>query len=443
MMIEKRSLGLGLAVVVGVSVVLCTVFLPLARGIVFLIALAVVSIAVLFKIGAFRGLDESMRTATVLFFILKVIMSIIALEATTLIFSGSADSITYNHVGSQIAQAWSQGLPVIRGPFPGDGGIELAVAYLYSTTVINEWIGFLAFSWISGVGTILIWYGASRGWAAENRKKLGLALMFLPSLLFWTSPISKEAIVIFGMGIFICGVSLIFEGERSVAGVGAMALGGAVALTVRPNITLLLVVSAVAGLLIPWSRLVPKRPNPTVRLVAIIMLVVVIIPVIAATRSLLHLSPGQGFVQGGLHALQNENKIGGNSSYSTATPTSLVNVPYAVVSVLLRPFPWEVRTTLQLVSALESMLLAVWSARTLFRWNRRIIRPRVDGMMIMSVVYLFIFCFIFSSLGNFGLLVRERVQVLPFLLIILTSFELVSKPVESTALLSADEVLRR
>jgi hypothetical protein len=437
------KLNYGVVAVASALVVVSVVMWPMARGIFFLGALVGVSLATLSGIGAFRDLDGTMRHATALFFVLKIMMSILTLEATTLVFAGSADALASSHVGASIAMDWKMGLPVAHGSIPGDGSVQLIVGYLYSFTVTSQWIGFLVFSWISAVGTILIWYGASRTWTWENRKKLGLALMFLPSLMYWTSTISKEAIVILGMGFFICGIGLVFEGRKSFSGVLLMVFGSAITGVVRPNITLLLLVSAVAALLLPWSRTVIRRTNPTVRLAAVIVLLLVLIPVVAATRQLLHLAPDQGFIQGGLNVAQSESSIGGNSSFAVATPTSFIGVPYAIISVLFRPFPWEVRTPLMLLSSLESLGLIVWSARVILRWHRRLIRPRLDGLMLMSIMYLLVFCFLFSSLGNFGLLVRERVQVLPFLLIILTSFDLSLKNNESGNLLTKDDSIHK
>jgi hypothetical protein len=374
-------------------------------------------------IGAFRNLDDTMRRATTLFFVLKIAMAVISLEATTAVFAGAADAITYSNEGASIAFDWSIGIPIGHQDFPGTGGVNLIVGHLYSLTVPNEWLGFLMFAWASAIGTILIWFGVARYWPPDSRRKFGLAVMFLPSLLYWTSPISKEAVVMLGFGFFFVGLRQIFDGVHLFWGSIFLVGGGLITYVVRPDITLLLVVSAAAALLIPWSRRIAARPSPSVRALVVVALLVLLVPVIAANRQLLHLNSSQSFIQGAVSTAQQKTTIGGNSAYEATTPTSIVDVPYAVVSVLFRPFPWEARSLLQVLASAEGIFLGVWLIRMLIGWRKRRLRPRMDGMMIMSIVFVLTFCVVFSSLGNFGLLVRERVQELPFLLVILNSFE--------------------
>jgi hypothetical protein len=391
-------------------------------GVVLLVGVMALSLAFLSAVGTFARIDRQMRRAIVAFFGLKLLMTAISLKATSLVFAGSADAVAYNTSGRTIATDWSLGLPASHGSFPGTGGVDLIVADLYKLTVPNEWLAFTLFAWASAVGTLLLWHGASRSWPERSRKQLGLAMMFLPSILYWTSPISKEAVMMLGSGIFVFALSYVFDGSHYVAGSLGALLGGAVVFVVRPNVTLLLLLSAAVALLVPWDRLTTTRPPRTARLAILVLIVVALVPVLAANRQLLHLHPGQGFVQGSLNAVQNENNVGGNSAFATSTPTSIVGVPWAVVSVLFRPFPWEVRTPLMAVSSAESLFLVVWLVRIGRRWYRGVIRPRLDGFGVLSAALLVVFCFIYSSLGNFGLLVRERVTVLPFLLILMAGF---------------------
>jgi hypothetical protein len=415
------ALGLLGAVAIAVGAVASRAVL----GVLLLIGVMALSLGFLSAIGAFERIDRQTKRAIVAFFGLKLLMTAISLKATSLVFAGSADAVAYNTSGRTIAADWSLGLPAAHGSFPGTGGVDLIVADLYKLTVPNEWLAFSLFSWASAVGTLLLWHGASRGWPERNRKQLGLALMFLPSILYWTSPISKEAIVMLGSGIFVFALSYIFDGSHLVTGSIGGLLGGGLVFIVRPNITLLLLLSAAIALLLPWDRKTRERPSRAARVAIVALILVALVPVLAANRQLLHLHPGQGFVQGSLSAVQNENNIGGNSAFATSTPTSILGVPWAVISVLFRPFPWEIRTPLMAVSSAESVFLIVWLVRIVRRWYRGVIRPRLDGFGVMSTTLLLVFCFIYSSLGNFGLLVRERVTVLPFLLILMAGFRAV------------------
>jgi hypothetical protein len=397
-------------------------------GALFVLGVMVISLRILASIGTFERIDRQTRQAIVVFLGLKLLLTVITLKATTLVFAGSADAIAYNTAGHMIATQWALGLPAPHLPFPGTGGLDLIVADLYKLTVPNEWLGFTLFSWASAIGTLLLWHGASRSWPERNRKQLGFALMFLPSILYWTSPISKETMVVLGSGILVFGISYVFDGTHMISGTLGVLAGAALVFVVRPNITLLLLFSAAVALVVPWSRLMTRRPPPPARVAILALIVLALVPVLAANRQLLHLHPGQGFVQGSLSAIQNENNIGGNSSFATSTPTSIFGVPWAVISVLFRPFPWEIRNPLMAVTSAESIFVFVWLARIVLRWIKGSIRPLIDGLGAMSITLIIAFCFIYSSLGNFGLLVRERVTMLPFLLILMTGFRQVQRP---------------
>jgi hypothetical protein len=412
-----------IAIVLGIFLGLGLVNSSALWGLLFVLIFIVITLGILAATGAFRGLDPTMRRATTIFFLLKLSMAVVSLGFTKVVLAGAADAITYDGNGKATAYALSNHLPVVYRNIPGTGGVDWVVSHLYWLTTPNIWLGFTTFAWTSAIGTYVLFVGASRGWPNADRRRFGLALMFLPSLLYWTSPISKESIVIFGIGVFVLGIGFVFDGTRLLTGSLLALAGGSITYFIRPDVTLILTISTIVAFVVPWSRRVLNRPIPFKRILIILTLLIVLIPVIAANRQLLHIGRGQGFVQGALTQASNESTIGGNSAFTTATPTSVVDIPYAVISVLFRPFPWEVRTPLQVAASLEGIVLAIWSLRVLWRWRMKRLRPRFDGMMAMSVIFVLIFCIAFSSLGNFGLLVRERIQALPFLLIILNSFE--------------------
>jgi len=89
------------------------------------------------------------------------------------------------------------------------------------------------------------------------------------------------------------------------------------------------------------------------------------------------------------------------------------------VTILFRPFPFEVHNAQAAITALESSLLlcltlarrrAIWHAvRHLRRW------PYVAFILVYSGL----FVVAFSSIANFGILARERTQLLPFFLVLL------------------------
>jgi hypothetical protein len=93
--------------------------------------------------------------------------------------------------------------------------------------------------------------------------------------------------------------------------------------------------------------------------------------------------------------------------------------PIAAATVLYRPFPFEVSNPVAAATALEGVFLMwmTWTARrrlrSLFRSMRRY--PFVAYCVGISITFIYAF----SSFSNFGILARQRCQVLPFFLALL------------------------
>lgn len=99
---------------------------------------------------------------------------------------------------------------------------------------------------------------------------------------------------------------------------------------------------------------------------------------------------------------------------------SMVKVaPQAVIVTLFRPFPWEARNPIMLLSALEALILLGLTVK-LF-----IDRGLFGGLRQIASQPILIFCFLFSIIlaigvgtnsGNFGTLVRYKIPLMPFYL---------------------------
>jgi hypothetical protein len=90
-----------------------------------------------------------------------------------------------------------------------------------------------------------------------------------------------------------------------------------------------------------------------------------------------------------------------------------------MVTVLLRPFPWEVDSSLQILASLEGVALAAF-----IFWRRKSLA--ISLRHIRTVPFLFycwtltiLYAVTFQAFANFGLLTRQRSLVLPALYVLL------------------------
>ena len=109
----------------------------------------------------------------------------------------------------------------------------------------------------------------------------------------------------------------------------------------------------------------------------------------------------------------------GGSSYEAIRPTSPIGAAQAAVAVVFRPWPYEAHNVQALLGSLEGVILlalALTSLRRLASVPRAMLkRPYVAYAFLYSLS----FAYTFSSIGNFGILSRQRVQLYPLLVVLL------------------------
>jgi hypothetical protein len=239
-----------------------------------------------------------------------------------------------------------------------------------------------------------------------------LALL-LPSNLFWSSAIGKDALAQLFIGLTAYGFARVYRSldSRSIlicaAGVGGM-------LAVRPHI------AAMLGVAVTLPFAVGKGHGGTKRLAAKIVLVPALIVV-----SLWLISQAGEFVgmetadsESGLQTvnrLTQSTQIGGSAFNSgQSLPVRIAEAPL----MMFRPFPWEATGATAAIASVEGLAL-LWFAwrrrRKLSAALRQWRQPFVAFILTYSVVFSVAFA---ATTSNFGILVRERIMMVPLLLML-------------------------
>jgi len=115
-----------------------------------------------------------------------------------------------------------------------------------------------------------------------------------------------------------------------------------------------------------------------------------------------------------------ERTTQGGSQFSPANPRQPVGYAIAAVTIILRPFPFEAHAVDQLGVSLEGLGLIVLAALS---WRRLLTIPRrlrSDPYVSMALVYILMFIFALGTVGNFGIVSRQRSQVMPFVFVLLS-----------------------
>ena len=111
--------------------------------------------------------------------------------------------------------------------------MSIAAAIVYVIVGTNQLAAFLVFAWLSFLGAILFFRAFSLTFPGADARRYAYLMFFLPSLLFWTADVSKEAIMTVSLGLVSYGTAKILA--RRSGGYTLLIMGVAVGILIRPN----------------------------------------------------------------------------------------------------------------------------------------------------------------------------------------------------------------
>jgi hypothetical protein len=328
---------------------------------------------------------------------------------------GSGDSFGYYNRAIQLVHTWrSYDLPETTFGGSGTRFVDLFTSFLFVPSVPTFLFAFLLFATLSFIG-LIFFYLAFRRWFRDDPKLLLLYagfVFFMPSLLFWPSSIGKDAIMVFALGIAAYGGARVLEGSY-LKGAAVATPGLLLAAAIRPHVATLVVASLVFALLLSGQQI--GNAGWFTRLIALGIAVAVLSFVgLTAAENLNVETTGEGL---DVFLEETERRTAQGGSVVTGNPVnSPLDLPEATLRVLFRPLPHEAGNAAALVSSAENVLLMILLIARLPTIARNIVRIRFHPYMLFVVLYTVGFVIAFSAIFNLGILTRQRVQVLPFLL---------------------------
>lgn len=265
-----------------------------------------------------------------------------------------------------------------------------------------------------------------------NDRNFAIALLFVPSVVFWGSALLKDGWCLVAMLFIFRSVHNIFVNRtRLLYSIFVLVVWGYVCFEIRAYTFF----TAVLASIIWVSFVFVSRMKSG-------MMRVLIFPIIALVAWLV----GVGvFVKFGAMASARYQSVdaiietaviiqddlrrdyyGGNSfdigEFDPTLGGMLSKAPQAIVAGVFRPFLWDVRNPLMLISALETTLDFVLIIKILLSMGLRAFfavilrRPFLMAAFVLMLTYAF---FVGITTANFGALVRYRMPVLVFLSLIL------------------------
>ena len=330
-------------------------------------------------------------------------------------FLGGADAPIYQREGVRIAaelKALNFGVDTGRS-IPGTGTIRYLSGVVNVVTASNYITTFLLFASVAFIGQCFLLFALRRSLNTRQFRFLTVLTMLSPTLAFWPSSIGKESITLLGIGLASYGAMLLYG--RRWTGVPPVLLGAFAIGMVRPHVALITLVAILVGLL---ARRAQTRGRMLTHLAVLLIVIVGSMIMAGASADLFGLESFDGVsdVNAALDFAQARTSQD-SAQFVAARVSRPLDYPWAFVTVLFRPFPWEANSVAATISGVESVVLAGLLLAAVPGLISSAGQFLQRGQLLFSVAFTAVFVFLFSAIGNFGILSRQRAQVAPFVLV--------------------------
>lgn len=339
---------------------------------------------------------------------------------------GFSDASRYDEAGRELSAALGSGQFSALINFISDGPISnfsigtvntgLITGIVYSVVGDSLIAGFVVFGLFSFIGSLMFVKAIHVIYPDRQHRDYTVLIFAFPSILFWTSSLGKDALVFGAAGIFTYGIAcaIAYSKRRGflIAGPGA-----AILIAIRPEFGVLFLIGGsvgVAGQILKDSSSMVTAF--VLKVAPISILCVLLAPFLLGLVGLDSLSVDA--IQEALEQQVSSDFTDSDGSDSNFSPRGVAE-PYwlipATITVVGRPFVWEANSPQILVQAMETsalLLLLAIKMGTIFSNLKSSVKHPYMLFVIVSIVLLIL---ALSTLGNFGLLARQRAVIYPLL----------------------------
>lgn len=355
---------------------------------------------------------------------LKIVGMALRIFMLDVVYRGSGDARRYVTYGTLFMEHFRSGEFVTTTGMAGSDETEkiaMLVGGLFTLTGSSFLAASIVWTLIAFWGQFLFTRALRIVLPDADHRRYTMLVMLFPTLLYWPSIVGKDALMIGGLGLASYGAASLLGSRSRLIGLLPFLAGCGLLGIVRPHLSLI-AIGALAGSSafgsITRLRSVADLRTSAVRILALATLLVAASFALTKVTTLISSSEDQTLTDL-LEATENRTSTGG-SEFQAHPVTGPFDLPIATVNVLIRPFPWEAHNAQTLIAAGEGLLLAaliVASRRRLLETARQL---RHHPYLVYALAYTLVFIAAFSFISNFGILARQRSQLLPLLFVLLS-----------------------
>lgn len=290
-----------------------------------------------------------------------------------------------------------------------------ALVRLFSFGYYNVHAVFMSF--IAFIGLMGI-YKTVQSFFINVNKFLLFAVFLLPSVVFWTSGVLKEGLLVFAMGVFLyLFFKLIAQKKLSLFCYGLMMFTFLLLFIIK-----LYIIAALVPVLIAYTWVALTKNKKVLfkyfSIIVVLLITALIFTLFSEKFPLLHMLAQK---QNDFVNLSISIEAGSLVSTDYLQPTwqsFLYQTPMALVNTLFRPVLWEAGSVMMLPAALENLVVVAFMLLTGFFFKKPS-KANLNLFLFSITFTILVYWIIGITTPVLGAIVRYKVPVFPFLIIAL------------------------
>jgi len=260
------------------------------------------------------------------------------------------------------------------------------------------------------------------------KKQFAIAIFFMPSVFFWGSGILKDTYTLSCVGFFIYGVfNYYILKNKKIKYLLLLLIAGLLILLIKPYIILALIPGT--SIWINFVRF-ERIKNRLLRKLVIPLIIVSFFSILFIFYGILEKYLNEYTLDNILNkAVKTQqdlirNQYGSNSydigQFEPTLSGIFSKIPAALNMALFRPFIWDAKNPVMLLSGLENSFMLLFSIYIIVKVKTITILKSLTSNPLLIFSFLFAIIFAFSvglTTSNYGALVRLKIPSIPFYLI--------------------------
>lgn len=296
--------------------------------------------------------------------------------------------------------------------------------------LITLFFGFFSFA---GLWRLFITFNELLG--NKVQRILAITVLYTPSIWFWGSGLIKDSICIGCLGFIINTLHKNFKKKIFLPDTILLIAFFYTLFIVKSYIAGALIIALIIFILHFYIKSRKTKIEKWIYTIAILLIGIIFINFVLESYINTLLEDTKTAIDTFKNAYDNLEAAGDSGSgfsgknIDFTTTGILLRIPSTIFTTLYRPFLWEIRNLMMLLSSLESLLAFVALSYTLYKTRTKFLFYIFSSPFILYafIIILILGVIIGLSTFNFGTMVRYRIPILPFYSFMLISIYIKDK----------------